>query len=168
VILALDIAFANLGWVVMDGGVPIAHGTIRSAKTKKKNVRVSDDFAFRCGEIGSELIGIIEKYQPHGVIGELPHGSQSAIAAKSLGAASGIVAGVVSCNGLPIEYISEGDSKKAALGVRSASKEDAMDWCRGKYPDIKWPKAKCVFEHIADAVMAYNGMKNGVLVRAFG
>ncbi len=167
-ILALDIAFANLGWAIMEDGKPVAWGTIVSKPTKVKNVRVSDDFAFRCGEISSELKEVIEKYKPQGIIGELPHGSQNAKAAKSGGAAVGLVTAVACCFNLPCEWISEGDSKKAALGKRSATKEEAMEWARGAFLDISFPTVKCRFEHVADAIMAYNGLKNGVLARAFG
>jgi len=167
-ILALDIAFANLGWVVFDKGEPVAWGVISTEPTKKKNVMVSDDYAGRCMDYSSQLITVIQRYKPKGIVGELPHGSQSASSAKLLGGAVGIVCAVATMHGMPCEWISEGDSKKASLGVRAAKKEMTMDWARSRYPDKQWPKTKGVFEHIADALMAYCGLKNGILIRTFG
>lgn len=167
-LLTLDIAFKNLGWAMLDKGVIVDYGTIRTEKTKKKNVLVSDDKATRAATIALELHDIINKYNPGGIVGELPSGSQNASAANLLGWASGIVVGLAAYHNLPCEWISEGDSKKAALGVRSATKESMMTWAAETFPNIKFPAAKCHFEHVADSLGAYNGLKSGVLVRMFG
>ncbi len=167
-ILALDVAFANLGWAILVQGEPVVWGTIATEKTRKRGVLASDDYARRCAETASQLNEIIYAHDPKGIVGEFPSGSQNATAAKLLGGAGGIVVAVATCNNLPCEWITEGDSKKAALGKRSAAKEEVMEWVKAKYPDLHWPKTKKAFEHVADAIMAYNGLKNGVLIRAFG
>jgi len=167
-ILALDIAFANTGWAVMRGGKIVACGTIHTEKAKQKSVRVSDDRAARAAALADGLKEVIETHKPSGLVGELPSGSQSATPANLLGWASGVVVGVATAYGIPCEWISESDSKKAALGKRSAAKWEMMEWARSKWPDVVFPKSAAKFEHIADSLAAYNGLKNGVLVRAFG
>jgi Holliday junction resolvasome RuvABC endonuclease subunit len=167
-ILVMDIAFKNLGWSVLHNGEIIEFGTIRTERTKKKNTLVSDDKASRAAYIASMLNQIIKKHEPKGIIGELPSGSKNAAASNLLGWAAGIVVGVAECHGLPCEWISEGDSKKAALGVRSAKKEASMAWATEAFPSTEFPDSKRHFEHVADALMAYNGLRSGLLVRTFG
>ena len=167
-ILCLDIAFANTGWAVMDKGVPAAYGTIRTGKDKRKSVRVSDDKAFRAGKMAEELKEVIELHKPLGIVAELPHGSQNASAANLLGWAAGIVVSMATAYGIPCEWISEGDSKLAAIGRRTATKDEMMQWARNRWPEIDFPKAKTHFEHVADSLAAYHGLRHGILVRTFG
>lgn len=167
-LLALDIAFANLGWSILDKGMIVSYGTIRTEKTKKKNTMVSDDKATRAAHLSLALHGLILEHKIQGIVGELPGGSQNAAAANLLGWASGIVVAVAACHNLPCEWISEGDSKRAALGVRSATKEATMAWATAAFPGITFPEAKCHFEHVADSLAAYHGLRSGILVRTFG
>lgn len=167
-ILTLDIAFASMGWAVMDGGKVVDCGTIKTEKSKVKTARVSDDRAWRCAQIAQALNKIIDENEVNAVIGEMPSGSQNAVACNMLGLAMGVVVGVVESKRLPAEWIAPTDSKKAAVGKRAASKEEMMDWCRKEHPYFEFPKVKSVFEHIADAVAAYNGLKPGMLVKVYG
>jgi len=167
-ILALDIAFASMGWAVLEKGVVVKCGTIKTQKSKVKTTRVSDDRAWRCGQIAQELNRVIDEYRVEGVVGELPSGSQNAAACSMLGMAMGVVVGVVESAGLPAEWISPTDSKKAAVGTRTASKEEMMAWCKSEHPYYDLPKTKCLFEHMADAIAAYNGLRPGHLVKVYG
>lgn len=167
-VLALDIAFGNLGWSVVCKGQPVAFGTIKTAKSKVKSTRVSDDKATRAASIAEELKAIILEHKVAGIVGELPSGSQNAASSNLLGYANGVVVGVATAYSLPCEWISEGDSKKAAIGKRTGTKEEMMAWARAKWPSVEFPKTITWFEHVADSLAAYNGLKSGVLVRAFG
>lgn len=167
-ILALDIAFQSLGWSVLCKGVPVAFGTIRTEKDKRKSVKVSDDKAARAACLAAQLSDIILAHKPQGIVAELPSGSLNAVASNLLGWAGGIVVATATVYSIPCEWISEGDSKKAAVDKRTATKEEMMAWARAKFPTIQFPTAKCHFEHVADSLAAYNGLRNGVLVRAFG
>jgi Holliday junction resolvasome RuvABC endonuclease subunit len=167
-ILALDISFANTGWSVLKGGEVISYGTIRTEKSTKKTVRVSDDRAYRAAIMAEHLKKVIIDYGIKGVVAELPSGSQNAVAAALLSYANGVVVGLTTAFSIPCEWISEGDSKKSALGKRTATKDEMMDWARKEWPNTVFPTAKCHFEHVADSLAAYNGLKHGVLVRSFG
>ena len=167
-LLALDIAFASMGWAVVENGRVIECGTIKTQKSKNKQTRVSDDRAWRCAQIAQKLGEVIDAYRVDAVVGELPSGSQNAAACSMLGLAVGVVVGVTESHGLPAEWISPTSAKKAAVGRRSASKAEMMDWCRREHPYFAFPKVKCEFEHIADAIAAYNGLKPGNLVKVFG
>lgn len=167
-ILALDIAFANLGWAVLHEGELIAIGVIRTEKDKRKSTRSSDDKAARAAVLSSGLIKVINEYKPSGIVGELPHGSINASAANLLGYASGVVVAIATAFNLPCEWISEGESKLAAIGKRTGTKTEMMKWAAGAFEVGSISENKSRFEHIADALAAYNGLRNGILVRAFG
>ena len=167
-ILALDNAFASMGWAVLDKGKVIDCGTIKTEKTKIKQTRVSDDRAWRAGIIAKELNGIIADNNVDAVVGESPSGSQNAVANNLLGMAVGVVVGVIETNNLPVAWISPTDSKKAATGRRTAKKEEVMKWCREKHPYYEFPKYKNVFEHVADAIMAYHGCFQAEVVKIYG
>jgi hypothetical protein len=89
-ILTLDIAFASMGWAVMNKGKVIDCGAIKTEKTKNKQTRVSDDRAWRAAILSKELNEIIVDNNVGAVVGELPSGSQNAIAANLLGMAMGV------------------------------------------------------------------------------
>jgi len=167
-ILALDIAFKNTGWALLEKAKLIKYGTIRTEKSTRKTTSVSNDKADRAAHIASELMVLIQENKVQGIVAELPSGSQNASAANLLGWASGVVVAVATCGSIPCEWISQGDSKKASLGVRAATKEATMEWATQEYSYITFPSAKCHFEHVADALSAYNGLKNSILIRAFG
>jgi Holliday junction resolvasome RuvABC endonuclease subunit len=167
-LLAIDLAFRNVGLVLLVKGIPIIWGTAKTKAVKRKQDRISDVFASECADLSDRLHKIINKYPVKGITAELPNGSQNAIAAKLLGGAVGILAAVASCNNIPVEWISEGDSKTAAFNRRKVTKEESMQWARNKYPVCNFPKAASTFEHIADALLAYNGLRNGLLIRTFG
>ena len=167
-ILALDVAFLNMGWCVVHNGQPVAWGTIHTPPPKNKKILASSAYATRCNILSSAMVDIIREHKPKGIVAELPTGSQNAKAAKLLGGAVGIVAMLgAGCN-LPIEWILEGDSKLAAYGKRVGTKEKAMEWATTKYPQTNFDMCITKFEHVADALMAYNGLRNDVLVRTFG
>lgn len=167
-ILALDIAFKNTGFSVLKNDEIVDFGVIRTEKSKVKNLRVADDRATRGNMMAAELNQIIKKHNIKGIVGELPSGSQNAAASNLLGWASGIVVAVAAVHGIPCEWISQGDSKKAALGVRAATKEAMMNWATEKFPFTQFPKAASQFEHVADSLAAYHGLREGVVVRTFG
>lgn len=85
---------------------------------------------------------------------EVPSGSQSAKAARSLG----IVVGVLAAHPIPMIEVSQHDVKMAAVGNPRASKDQMIDWAVSLYPDLNWPiKSNGVIikgraEHLADAI----------------
>ena len=93
-ILALDVGFAKTGWCVFDNGQPVRFGIIKPMKSRKKNVRVSDDRATRAGYTAIELRRIIDEYNVKGCIGELPGGGAKSAQAMAYMAAATALAGV--------------------------------------------------------------------------
>jgi Holliday junction resolvasome RuvABC endonuclease subunit len=58
---------------------------------------------------------------------ELPHGSQSAAAAKSAGYAVGIMGCLSACHDLPMDFVTPQRVKKLASGSASATKRQMID-----------------------------------------
>jgi Holliday junction resolvasome RuvABC endonuclease subunit len=152
-ILANDPSFTAWGWAVVNqDGIVRASGCIVTKKdSKKRRIRVSDDRTRRALEITQELIRLVKKYNITFMVCEALSGSQNASAAVMIGAVLGISVAICECLGIPIEYYSEGDAKKAVLHKQAATKEEmiaAIDKLYGVY----WTDTKYVDEAVADAL----------------
>lgn len=179
-LLSLDIALSNTGWVLWERGEMIDCGVVRTEKNKKKTVRTADDNADRAALLSAFICTLLRSWSITGVLGELPSGSQNARAANQLGIALGAVVGAATAYQMPCEWCSQQEVKKAVSGRKNASKDEIiahvaerMGWVvvenmAGK--PFKWHAVggsfnKTHIEHIADAVGVYWALSNGVLVR---
>jgi Holliday junction resolvasome RuvABC endonuclease subunit len=159
-ILGLDPAFAAFGVVeaelnldTFDIRVVDMH-LIKTEKQAGKGYRVSSDNLRRAREINNAL----GQFYPDAylIFSEIPQGSQSAKACTALGIAVGIVAS----GPLPIIEVTAFEVKKEAVGKKTASKGEMIDWATKLYPNAPWKtkKQKGVIsftndnEHLADAI----------------
>ena len=132
-------------------------GACIKTEPKPKKLRIGKEAADRIRRvkrINRILKAVIKKYQVNYIVSELPHGSQSAAAATSLGLISGAVQSMSDFLDIPIEWYSEGDSKKALLGKLTATKEETIIAVSKLY-DVKWAKVKYKDEAVADAISVY-------------
>lgn len=136
----------------------------QAGKTVRKN---SDDLR-RAVEISEKFHSFVSDCTL--CFSEIPSGAQSARAALSFGIAVGILA---NCP-IPLIQVMPAETKLAAVGTRTASKEEMIEWAFETYPDAKWltrrlagklvPTAKN--EHLADAVaIAHAGVKTNEFKR---
>ncbi len=168
-LLSMDVGFKSLGWVLFEQGSPKACGVIRTEKSAKKTVRTADDNAERAAKIARELRELIERHGVKACVGELPSGgAQSARAISQMSMAVAVVAAVTELSALPTEWCTPGDVKKAMIGRKDASKDEIMEEAKRRYPSLSVGLPKASFEHIADAVGAYEALKNNNLVRIYG
>jgi len=193
-LISLDIGFSHMGWSLFDKGGLVDVGVIESKKTEKRMIRVADDNIRRCVEIANELDKLYKKYKIQGVLGELPSGTQNARAATHFGLVTGTVGITAHFLGLPAEWCSQQEVKKAVTGNRFATKDEIMQAIceltgtkktekvisinKGKrsgkntikktYHILgkKFPESQ--FEHIADSIGVYMALKTGNLVKMFG
>lgn len=92
------------------------------------------------------------------MVAEVPVGSQSARAMASYG----ICAALLAACPIPLIEVTPSEVKLAAVGFKTASKEEMIAWAMAKFPDAPWKtrmlKGKRVpvadNEHLADAVAA--------------
>lgn len=159
-VLGLDPAFAAFGVVIADLDLTtleldvVAMHLIKTEKQASKGYRVSSDNLRRAREINTAL----EQYYPEAelIFSEIPQGSQSAKACTALGIAVGIVAS----GPLPIIEVTAFEVKKNAVGKKTASKGEMIEWATSLYPLASWKvksrKGKITYtadnEHLADAI----------------
>lgn len=161
IILTNDPSMTAWGWAVIelskDSEEILEYGCIKTEPTpKKKRIRKSDDRIRRLNEITKELIRIHKKYDIDWILSEAPHGSQSAVAAIMIGATTGLLCSFALSWEIPIEWYSEGDSKKFLTGKRSVSKSDMIDIIKGHYGSGWIEKVKYKDEAVADALAVFH------------
>lgn len=170
-IAALDGALANFGMAKLqfDTSLPDAQALsvldlklIHTEKSKVKSVRVSSDQLRRSREIALDARAWMADCAM--VFVEVPTGGQSADACMAFGIVTGIYASLML---EPIE-VSPSETKLAAVGTRTASKEEMIEWAFGKFPNAPWLLTKRggamvptkANEHLADAVaIAHAGIR---------
>ena len=167
-ILTNDPSMTAWGWVVLNGkGEILDKGCIKTkTEGKKRRIRKSDETCQRIAEINQTLLSKIKEHKISFLLTESPHGSQNASAAVMIGVVAAIMQTISDCLEIPIEFYSEGDSKKCALGKLSAEKKEMIARMRQIYGDkwlsgIKWRD-----EAIADALaIHYCASKNSTTLK---
>ena len=162
---ALDPSLANFGIAKLQLDTAaltlkvIGLRLIETVKDTSKVVRRSSDDLRR----GQNISGIVSEELEDCIVvfAEIPSGAQSARAAFALGMATGIL----SCIETPLIEVQPSETKMAAVGTKTASKEEMVEWAVARFPDAPWIKTKKggilkKNEHLADAVaVGYAGLK---------
>lgn len=159
-IAGLDMAFANVGVAlgyfdsVTEAITVNEIHTIKTEPRAGKGVRMSSDELRRARWINDELTRLMATHQTSFIFGEVPSGSQSAKAARSLG----IAVGILSCLKTPLIEVSPFEVKDRFVGDRQASKDKIIRHAASLYPSLPWKRIKSGFsgsnEHAADAIGA--------------
>lgn len=115
-VLCLDVALSNVGVAVWSSrSKRFVHA--ECIRTERQDSRYASlDRARRCQQICGRLVTIMDLYSPSCVLAELPHGSQNANAATSLGLASGLVIALCASRMLPLHVIQPVWTKKFVGG----------------------------------------------------
>ncbi len=152
-IMTNDPSFTAWGWVVLNQwGYIYDQGCIKTKPNAKKfRIRVGDDRIRRINEINEELKRVIKEYNVKYLLSELPHGSQSAAAAFTNGAVSGILQTISNWTGIGLEWYSEADAKKEVYKRHNVSKLEMMEAIAILY-EVKWTGVQYKDEAIADAL----------------
>lgn len=160
-IMVNDPSITAWGWVVISaGGIVVDAGAIKTTPSNKKlKARKGDDRVRRVTELNCKLIEVIMKYNVRLLISELPHGSQSAVAAVMIGMVTGVMQTIGDCLSIPVEWFSEGEAKKAISGKRSVEKDEMVTIVKKKYQDVPWCGTKWEDQAIADAIAVYHVAK---------
>lgn len=169
-VAGLDTGLVATGLVLVDcAAIPpviLRHATLRTERQAgKRGLRVADDDARRASELavwlGDRLAGAI------GVVAELPTaGAQGARANRSMGLSTGVVVATVALAGLPAEWTTPGDGKRAATGRRDGSKADVQAAVSERFVWAQ-PQGRYAWEreHVCDAAAAVLAAWEGTLVR---
>lgn len=153
-----DPSITAWGWAVVDptDNSIIDCGCIKTVpQSKVLRTRKGDDRVRRVQEITFGLIQVVEKYHPALILSELPHGSQSAVAAVMIGIATGVMQTLGDCFKIPVEWFSEGDAKMAVVGARSVAKDTMVGFICELFQCDPWKKTKADNQAIADSLAVY-------------
>lgn len=157
-ILGIDPSMSNCGFVLVELNPTnmkpsvIEMKLVETEKSKNKQTRKSCDDISRA----KEIIEALQRYENLAdiVVAEVPHGSQSANGMKSYGMCCAILAGIKK----PLIQLSDQQVKKCILGVRSATKQQMIDWAFDTQPEAPWllrgGRLLNKNEHLADAYAA--------------
>lgn len=156
-VLTNDPSLTAWGWAVVDGaGRVLQSGCIKTTpEQKKRRIRKGDDNMRRINEINVMLKKIVEGYKVNYILAELPHGSQNASAARMIGTVGGMLQTISDWTDIAIEWYSEGDAKKAAVGKLSATKAEMITMMSNYYAGWR-TGIKYKDEAIADALAIHN------------
>lgn len=169
---ALDGAIANFGIarLVYDtdtGKLDVLELLLqKTEKSKEKQKRASSDDLSRAQQ---QANFVRENTKDCAVVfGEVPSGGKDAKATRAFGIITGIYASIER----PFQEVTPGEVKIAAVGTRTASKEEMIAWAVEKFPNANWIRAKrdgaswkkgdlvADNEHLADAVaIGHAGVK---------
>lgn len=168
-IAGIDVGLVATGIVLVDCAAKppaiVRYATLRTERQAgKRGLRVADDDARRASELAlwlrEQLVGVA------GAVAELPTGAaQGARANRAMGLSTGIVVATLALAGLPAEWVTPGDGKRAATGRRDASKEQVQASVLERF---RWPalgRYAWEREHVADAAAAVLAAWDGVLLR---
>lgn len=167
-ILTNDPSMTAWGWAVLtiSGDILDADCVKTVPMDKKLRIRKGDDRIRRIHEINLQLIQVIKHHNVQLILGELPHGSQTAVASLMIGMVSGLLQTVGDCLEIPVEWYSESDAKLAICGKRSLPKAEMIKLIGKVYPDVPFTGIKWRDEGIADALAIHNtAMQHSPLIK---
>jgi Holliday junction resolvasome RuvABC endonuclease subunit len=174
-IMAIDASFTHTGVAVIDvetGKIIDVACIITEKDASKRKVRACDDLAERTALTFRTLVNIGDKHKVKAVVVELPSGGSKSLAAgRAMGMAIAIVSCYVSAKHLPAVWTTPGEGKKAMGGHRNASKEAIQEEAVKRYPELdqlvpnnRLGRKPGTFEHIADAVAAFEAAKGDAVI----
>lgn len=157
---ALDGSLTNFGiarltYDTLTGALEVTDlKLVKTEKSTQKSVRVSSDRLRRSREIAEVLRS--ELADAAVIFAEVPTGAQSSDAAFAFGIVVGLYASIPN----PLVEVSPSETKMAAVGTKTASKQEMINWAVEKFPDANWRTVKRAGqlqptldnEHLADAV----------------
>ncbi|MBD9511533.1 hypothetical protein IB265_32780 [Ensifer sp. ENS10] len=127
---------------------------VKTEKSKNKSVRASSDNLARAIElrkgVHAALLGVTTTFY------EVPSGGQDYNAVLGFGIVIGTYAGI----NIPGIEVSPSETKMGAVGTKTASKDEMIEWAFNRYPLAPWRVRKLKGEtvptkdneHLADAV----------------
>lgn len=158
------------GWFYPDNGdlqiqkVDVTQPVLSTSKQVRQN---SDDLesAFQLYKAAKDFA-----FDAQAVFVEVPVGSQSARAMASYGICIGVLGGLRAA-GIPFFELTPTEVKMAAVGSKTATKQQMIDWAVKTQPQANWPGytkngerliSAAKGEHMADAIAAIQAGVNSV------
>lgn len=139
---------------------------IQPVKPEGKQVRTNSKDLLAAEQLARHAMAAAQGAQA--IFVEVPHGSQSARAMASYGVCIGVL-GALRAMGIPFFEVNATEVKMAAVGNKTATKDEMIAWARLVHPEAPWPTytqkgveyvSEAKAEHMADATAAiYAGVR---------
>lgn len=138
-VLSIDPSFTATGYAVLKVDTKckmslVTWGWIRTNKGKKTPVTIDD--MFRAQQIAAKLDDLVTSFSITHLYSEVPLGTMSAISAKGLSIAKGVVAVIAQVKSLTTTYINPFRVKKTVCGNNHATKEEIIAAVEIKFPEL--------------------------------
>lgn len=156
-VLALDLAFNNVGYVTYFKNMITSYGVIRPKPFEHDLKSFSD--AYHAKTVAKQILDVIKASDTDRIVVEVPGGSQSQRASKLLGVIVGIITTVSAATKIQLDLVTPNDVKMM-LDKRDASKKEMIAWASAFLPRLKDMSLKDA-EHIADAIAVFEFWKKG-------
>jgi Holliday junction resolvasome RuvABC endonuclease subunit len=174
-IMAIDASLTHSGVAIIDvetGKIIDVACVITEKDSTKRKVRACDDLAERSSLIFRSLSMLKDRHNVKAVVVELPSGGSKSLAAgRAMGMAIAIISCFVEAHKTPAVWVTPSEGKKAMGGHRNASKEAIQKEAIKRYPELdllvpnnRLGKKPGTFEHIADAVAAFEAGKGDAVI----
>ena len=171
-ILCLDPSFRHTGVAIIahdiDGFAPrvIHQKTIHTKKGAFDRKVVTEDDHQSARFLYSEVIKLLNEWQPDMILAERPGGSQSAAAAKLLGFVKMMLV-ALEYYYPHVAFVTPNQVKKV-LPTSAPDKDDIIDWAFAQHPEAPWRlrngQPMKLHEHEADAIVVYHAALNAGLL----
>jgi len=169
-LLGFDVGFSSIGIArlgIVAQGLTFVDATVIQTKKsgKKREVRAADDNMRRIEEIAlklsqwvtDDIVAICCESQSWPI--------QKQVCIK-IAFTWGIIGALASLREIPIIQSSPQEVKDSLVGNKSASKDDMIKAIRKKFPEVPWPNATTLHEHMADAVASGLACQNHAVIQA--
>lgn len=166
-ILAVDPSIRATGYVVFQREStdhefePVEGSCVKTQKSDDYD-KVGQDRLRRIGLVNHALGLVIRRRHIEHVVSELPMGTQSASAAKTLGLVTGAVKAICDVKDLPVDFYND-KMCKASVFNESVDKDEVVEAMKEEYPDSYiWTDTKYRDEAMADSIVVFKtAMKEG-------
>lgn len=170
-VVGLDPSLRNWGWAIGSYDVLTQELLIQEVGVIQPKILVGKKISQNIKDLdcAEQLFqGVSSQLKDASVVfAEVPTGSRSSRAMTSYGVCVGVL-GALRASGSYIYRVTPTEVKKAAVGSRTAPKNQMIDWAIHKHPEANWPIHQkggipiitgSKAEHMADAVAAiYAGL----------
>lgn len=162
-VLGMDPSLRNWGLAAgtLDtetGKLTVKHvNVIQAVLPEGKQVRQNSKDVAAAQQIMAGILPYLTE-KPNLIFAEVPVGSQSARAMASYGICVGIL-GSIRATGIPFFEVTPNEVKLATVGIKTATKEQMINFALREQPDANWPMVRgklsaAKAEHMADAYAA--------------
>jgi len=182
-ILAIDLAFRNIGWCVFSEKYFVSCGVIKTSDTQIVSYRLNEldkqfykeNYKLPTYHYKNEMYihtiktcilildDIVKGFSPEELVCEVPHsGGMDFRSVSQMAMSISMIASLSALRNYKLIVVQQSVSKKILkqhFNIKETTKQHSVEFAKEKFPDLVLPKQKELQHHIADAAIAYYSTK---------